>query len=378
VSYELTAERKALVGMVRNFVEMEVIPNAPRWDAEGRFPLEAVLTMGELGLFGITFPERYGGGGGDFTSFCLAVEEIARGDSSLAITLSAAVGLGANPIYRFGNEQQRLQYLPDMCAGRRLGAFGLTEPDTGSDAKAIKTRAERIPDGWRITGSKAYITNSGTPITSVITVAARCSEGITSYLVPAGSKGLVVEPGYRKLGWRASDTHGLNFQGVEVPDSNVLGSVGGGLSQFLAILDDGRISIAALAVGLTRACLDAALLWAKNRNAFGSQIGRYQGIAFKLADMKTKLEAARHLVYYAASLKDSGKPYKSEAAMAKLFATEAAVDAARDAVQIFGGAGFIEESPVARFFRDSKILEIGEGTSEIQRIVIARSLGLPV
>ncbi len=378
VHQEFSEVQLQLAATVADFVSSEVLPNAGAWDEEHRFPIEQVRMMGEMGLFGIVFPEEYGGGAGDFTSFCLAVEELAKGDASIAITLSAGVGLGANPIYQFGGEEQRQRWLPQLCTGSALAAFGLTEPDAGSDAGATQSRAERTGSGWRISGSKAYITNSGTEMTKVITVTARTGQGISAFVIPAGAPGLTVEPAYRKLGWHASDTHGLTLDGVEVGEESLLGEEGRGFRQFLAILDDGRISVAALALGQAEACLRESLAYAKTRNAFGGPIGRFQAIAFKIADMETAIEAARALVYRAAGLKDHGAPFKKEAAVAKLFATEAAVAAAREAVQIFGGAGFIEESPVARYFRDSKILEIGEGTSEIQRMVIARSLGLPV
>jgi short/branched chain acyl-CoA dehydrogenase len=381
VDFELSAEQEAFRAVVREFAEQEIAPHSARWDAEERFPLEAVAKMGELGLFGLPFPEAYGGSDSDFTTLCLAIEELARVDPSVAITLSAGVGLGANPIYRFGTEEQRLAYLPDLCAGRALGAFGLTEPDAGSDAGATRTRAvlDEQAGEWVIDGAKAFITNSGTPITSVITVAARTGpEGVSTILVPAGTPGLVVEPPYRKLGWRASDTHGLRFEGCRVPEHHLLGERGRGLAQLLSILDDGRIAIAALALGMAEACLEQAVAYAKDRQAFGGPIGRYQAVAFKCADLAVAVEAARALTYKAAWLKDRGRPTREAAAVAKLFATEAAVTATREATQVFGGAGFLEETPVARFYRDAKVLEIGEGTSEIQRLVISRGLGLPL
>jgi alkylation response protein AidB-like acyl-CoA dehydrogenase len=340
--------------------------------------------MGELGLFGLPFPVEYGGSGADFTTFCLAVEELGRVDSSMAITLSAGVGLGANPIFAFGTEEQRRRWLPPLCAGEALAAFGLTEPDAGSDAGATRTRGrfDASSGEWVIDGAKAFITNSGTPITSMITVTARTESearpGISAIVVPAGTPGLVVEPPYRKMGWHASDTHGLVLDGCRVPSDHLLGGQGQGLAQFLAILDGGRIAIAALAVGLAQACLEQSLAHARSRESFGGPIGRHQAIAFKIADMAVAVECARTLTYKAAWLKDHGRPVKEVAAMAKLYATEAAVVATREATQIFGGAGFLDESPVARYYRDAKILEIGEGTSEVQRLVIGRSLGLPV
>lgn len=378
MSVEFSEEHEQLRAVVADFVVHEVAPHAADWDREERFPLEAVRQMGELGLFGIPFPSAYGGGDGDFTSLCIAIEEIAKADSSLAITLSAGVGLGASPIYRFGTEEQRQRWLPALARGEALGAFGLTEPEVGSDAGATRTRAERRSGGWRITGEKAYITNSGTPITSIITVTARASEGVSAFIVPVGTPGLEVLPAYRKLGWHASDTHGVVLDGVEVPDDALLGAPGRGFAQFLATLDEGRVAIAALALGLQEACLREALAWATTRNAFGGPIGRFQAVAFKLADLEVAIEASRQLVYRAAWLRDHNRPFSREAAIAKLYTSEAAVTAAREAVQILGGAGFIEDSAVARHYRDAKILEIGEGTSEIQRLVIARSLGLEV
>jgi len=379
VDLDLTPEQEDFRKVVRDFAEREIAPHAEEWDRDHIFPVDTVLAMGELGLFGLPFPEEYGGGGADLTTLCLAIEELARVDSSMAITLEAGVGLGANPVFRFGTEEQRQQWLPDLCAGRALGAFGLTEPDGGSDAGATKTRATLDGDEWVIDGSKAFITNSGTPITSIITVTASTGPGeISSIVVPSGTPGLVVEPPYRKMGWHASDTHGLVFDGCRVPAENLLGERGQGLRNFLAILDDGRVAIAALAVGLAQACLEQSVSYAKERHAFGGPIGRYQAVAFKCADLAVGVENARTLTYKAAWLKDQGRPFKQAAAMAKLYATELAVTATREATQIFGGYGFMDETPVARFYRDAKILEIGEGTSEVQRLVISRELGLPI
>jgi butyryl-CoA dehydrogenase len=384
MDFELSEEQEAFRKVVREFAEAEIAPQAEEWDRTHHFPVDVVRAMGELGLFGLPFPIEHGGSGADFTTFCLAVEELGRVDSSMAITLSAGVGLGANPIFTFGTEEQRRRWLPALCAGETLAAFGLTEPDAGSDAGATRTRA-RLDDStgeWVIDGAKAFITNSGTPITSLITVTARTEQGgrkgISAIVVPTGTPGLVVEPPYRKMGWRASDTHGLVLDDCRVPSDHLLGGQGQGLAQFLAILDGGRIAIAALAVGLTQACLDLSLAHATSRQAFGGPIGRHQAIAFKCADMAVELECARALTYKAAWLKDQGRPVKQAAAMAKLRASEAAVVATREATQIFGGAGFIDESPVSRFYRDAKVLEIGEGTSEVQRLVISRGLGLPV
>ena len=378
MDFDLSDEQEAFRKVVRDFARSEIAPHAEQWDRDHVFPLETVKAMGQLGLFGLPFPEEYGGSGSDFTTMCLVVEELARVDSSMAVTVEAGVGLGANPIYQFGSEEQRQTWLPDLCAGRALGAFGLTEPDAGSDAGGTRTRAVLDDGGWVLDGSKAFITNSGTPITSVITVTARTDHGISAFLVPAGTPGLVVEPAYRKMGWHASDTHGLRLEGCRIPEANLLGESGRGFAQFLAILDDGRVAIAALALGLAEACLEQSVAYAQQRQAFGGPIGRNQAVAFKCADLAVAVDNARHLVYRAAWLKDHGRPFKQAAAMAKLYATEAAVTATREATQIFGGYGFMDETPVSRFYRDAKILEIGEGTSEIQRLVVARGLGLPV
>ncbi|MDQ1444929.1 MAG: short-chain 2-methylacyl-CoA dehydrogenase [Acidimicrobiaceae bacterium] len=381
MDFDLSSEQEAFRKVVRDFAEAEIAPHAEAWDRDHVFPVDTVLAMGELGLFGLPFPEEYGGSGADFTTLCLAIEELGRIDQSMGITLEAGVGLGANPIYTFGTETQRQQWLPDLCAGRKLAAFGLTEPDAGSDAGATRTKAvsDDAADEWVIDGAKAFITNSGTAITSLVTITARTGPGeVSSIVVPAGTPGFEVEPPYRKMGWHASDTHGLRFEGCRVPAANLLGERGRGFKQFLAILDEGRVAIAALAVGLAQACLEHSLAYAKERNAFGGPIGRYQAVAFKCADMAVMVENARNLTYKAAWLKDHGRPFKQAAAMAKLYSTEAAVTATREATQIFGGYGFIDETPVTRFYRDAKILEIGEGTSEIQRLVISRQLGLPI
>ena len=380
MDFELSPEQEQFRKVVRDFAETAVAPHAEQWDRDHTFPTETVLAMGELGLFGLPFAEEYGGSGADFTTLCIAIEELARVDHSIAITLSAGVGLGAGPIARFGTEAQKQEWLPDLCAGRKLGAFGLTEPDGGSDAGATRTKAKQDGGDWVLNGEKAFITNSGTDITSVITVTARTNETgeISAILVPAGTPGLIVQPPYRKVGWHASDTHGLTLDDCRVPEENLLGERGAGFKQFLATLDEGRIAIAALALGCIESCAELSTQYAKDRNAFGKPIGSKQAIAFKCADLEVMAEAARNLVYKAAWLKDQGRPFKQAAAIAKLYATEAAVTATREATQIFGGYGFVDESPVARFYRDSKILEIGEGTSEIQRLVISRSLGLPV
>ena len=380
---EFTEEQEALRRVVRDFAESEIAPHAERWDAEHTFPVDVVRRMGELGLFGIPFPEEYGGGGADLTTLCIAIEEIARVDQSLAITLEAGVGLGASPIHRFGTEEQRQRWLPDLCAGRALAAFGLTEPDAGSDAGGTRTTARLEGGEWVIDGEKAFITNSGTEITSLVTITARTGEGagrpeISTIVVPAGTPGLTVQPPYRKMGWHASDTHGLTFSGCRVPEDHLLGQRGRGYAQFLEILDEGRIAIAALAVGVIRCCLEQSVAYAGERHAFGRPIGSNQAVAFSCADLAVMAETAALLTYQAAWLRDTGRPFKRQAAMAKLYATEAAVTATRAATQIFGGYGFMDETPVARHYRDAKILEIGEGTSEIQRLVIARDLGLPV
>ena len=379
MDFDLSEEQEAFRKVVREFAEAEIAPHAEEWDRDHTFPVDTVLAMGELGLFGLPFPEEYGGSDADFTTVCIAIEELGRIDSSMAITLSAGVGLGASPIYKFGTEEQKAQWLPDLCAGRALAAFGLTEPDAGSDAGATRTRAQRDGDEWVIDGAKAFITNSGTPITSLITVTARTGRNeISAFIVPAGTPGLTVEQPYRKMGWHASDTHGLLLEGVRVPAANLLGEQGAGFRQFLEILDGGRVAIAALAVGLAQGCLEQSVAYAKERQAFGGPIGRNQAIAFKCSDMAVAVEQARLMTYKAAWLRDQGRPFRQEAAMAKLFATEAAVTATREATQVFGGYGFIDETPVSRFYRDAKILELGEGTSEIQRLVLARGLGLPV
>jgi short-chain 2-methylacyl-CoA dehydrogenase len=380
VDFDLSEEHEAFRAVVRDFAEQEIAPQAERWDRDHEFPVEAVHAMGRLGLFGLPFPEEYGGSDADFTTLCVAIEEVARVDSSMAITLEAAVGLGAAPIATYGTEEQRQQWLPDLCAGRTLAGFGLTEPDAGSDAGASRTRARRDGDDWVIDGAKAFITNSGTPITSLVTVTARtgAAREITAIVVPTGTPGFTVDPPYRKMGWHASDTHPLTFTDCRVPVANTLGVEGDGFRQFLAALDDGRIAIAAVAVGLAQACLEQSVQYAGVRMAFGAPIGANQGVAFRCADLAVMVENARLLTYKAAWLKDVGRPFKQAAAMAKLYATEAAVDATRHATQIFGGAGFMDETPVSRYYRDAKVLEIGEGTSEIQRLVIGRELGLPV
>jgi len=382
MSFELSEDHESFRKVVREFAEKEIAPHVAAWDRDHYFPVELVRKMGDLGLFGLAVPEEYGGAGGDFTSVCVAIEELGRVDQSIGITLEAGMGLGINPILSFGTEEQKQQWIPELAAGRSLAAFGLTEPEAGSDAGATKTRADLVGGEWVINGAKSFITNSGTPITSVVTVTARTgADEISAIMVPAGTAGLTVQPAYDKLGWHISDTHGLSFSDCRVPESNLLGTRGNGFRQFLAVLDDGRIAISALAVGLAQACLDLCVRYAGERHTFGAPIGSRQGVAFQVSDLAVSVEAARLLTYKAAFLKDAGRPaadVKQAAAIAKLYSSEAAVTATRIATQVFGGNGFMEEFPVARFYRDAKILEIGEGTSEVQRLVIARGLGLPV
>ncbi|HEY0950471.1 acyl-CoA dehydrogenase family protein [Nocardioides sp.] len=393
-SYELSAEHEAFRRSVREFAEAEIAPHAAQWDRDHHFPVDVVRKMGALGLFGLTAPEEYGGAGddGDFTSLCVAIEEIGRVDQSLGITLEAAVGLGINPILSYGTDDQRRTWLPDLVAGERLAGFGLTEPGAGSDAGATRTRAVLEDGEWVVNGSKQFITNSGSELTSLVTVTARTgtrengSAEISTIIVPSGTPGFTAEKAYDKLGWHASDTHPLTLEDVRVPEANLLGERGRGYAQFLATLDDGRVAIAALAVGCIQACLDLSVEYAGDRQTFGGPIGRKQGVAFQIADLEVMLHASRLLTYRAAAMKDSQrdgggasmKDFKQAAAVAKLYATESAVTATRIATQVFGGYGFMEEYPVTRFYRDAKVLEIGEGTSEVQRMLIARGLGLPV
>jgi alkylation response protein AidB-like acyl-CoA dehydrogenase len=381
MDFDLAPEQQDFQKTVRAFVDDAIRPHAERWDEEGELPLDAVKQMGDLGLFGLPFPEEYGGSGADFLTLCLAIEEIARVDSSLAITLEAGVGLGAMPVYRFGNDQQKKELLPPLAAGTNLAGFGLTEPGGGSDAGATKTTARRDGGEGGINGSKSLITKAGTAITSFVTVRAVTDQvdgkkEISAIIVPSGTPGFEVGKPYRKMGWHHSDTRELSFTDCRVPEANLLGDIGTGFKNFLKILNDGRIAIAALAVGLAQGCVDESIKYAQERTAFGQAIGKFQAIQFKIADMALKTEFARQGYYRAAWLAERGRPYTKEAAMAKLYASEIAVDVAREAVQIHGGYGYIEEFPVCRHFRDSKILEIGEGTSEVMRILIARELGL--
>ncbi|MDQ1709430.1 MAG: short-chain 2-methylacyl-CoA dehydrogenase [Frankiaceae bacterium] len=386
VDFALSDEHEAFRRTVEQFARDVVAPRATEMDATGDFPYDIVKAMGELGLFGLPFPEEYGGMGGDYFAVCLALEELARVDSSVAITLEAAVSLGAMPVFRFGTEEQKQAWLPSLCAGESLAAFGLTEPGGGSDAGATKTTARRDGDEWVINGTKVFITNSGTRITSLVTVTAVTGEStdakghpkkeISSFLVPVPCDGFHAAPPYSKVGWHASDTHEIVFNDVRVPAANLLGDIGRGYANFLSILDEGRIAIAALAVGLAQGCVDESVKYAKERQAFGGPIARFQAIAFKIADMELRAQTARLAYYNAAAKMMSGQPFKKESAIAKLYASECAMDNAREATQVHGGYGFINDFPVARFYRDAKILEIGEGTSEVQRLLIARELGL--
>jgi len=387
MSFELSAEHKAFRHSVREFANAEIAPDIAAWDKARHFPIDVIRQMGELGLFGLTAPEEFGGAGGDFTSLCVAIEELGRVDQAIGITLEAAVGLGISPILTFGTQEQKEQWLPDLVAGKALAGFGLTEPGAGSDAGATKTRAVLDGGDWVVNGSKQFITNSGSEITSLVTVTARTGdrEGgrpeVSTIIVPSGTPGFVAEPAYDKLGWHCSDTHPLTFTDARVSEGNLLGERGRGFAQFLATLDDGRVAIAALAVGCIQACLELCTQYSLDRTTFGKPIGAKQGVAFQIADLAVMAEAARALTYKAAAMKDAGAPmkeFKQAAAIAKLYTSESAVTATRIATQVFGGYGFMEEYPVARFYRDAKILEIGEGTSEVQRMLIARNLGLPV
>jgi len=383
VSYRLDEEQEALRQTVADFAREVVAPVISGYYERAEFPYDIIDRMAKLGLFGLPFPEEFGGMGGDHFALCLALEELARIDSSVAITLEAAVALGAMPIYRFGSAEQRRRWLPDLCAGNRLAAFGLTEAGGGSDIPGgMRTTARLTGGDWVIDGSKALITNSGTSITSLVTVLAITgsrSDGrreISSIIVPAGTPGLTIGPDYSKVGWCASDTRELAFTACRVPADHLLGERGRGYAQFMQILDEGRIAIAALAVGLAQGCVDECLRYAGERAAFGHRLGHYQAIQFKLADMAVRAQTARLAWYDASARLVAGEPVKKAAAIAKLTASNAAMDNARDATQIFGGYGFMNEFPVARFYRDAKVLEIGEGTSEVQRMIIARELGL--
>ena len=383
MSVMLSPEHEALRATVERFAQAEVAPVIGGMYEREEFPYEIVAKMGKMGLVGLPFPEEYGGMGGDYFAFCLALEELARVDSSVAITLEAGVGLGAMPIFRFGTETQKQEWLPRLCQGRALGAFGLTEPGGGSDAGATRATARVENDEWVINGTKSFITNSGTDITALVTVTAVTGRGeggraeISAIMVPAGTRGFTVSKKYSKVGWLASDTHELSFDDCRVPAANLLGERGRGYAQFLSILDEGRIAIAALSVGLAQGCIDESLRYMGEREAFGHKIGEYQVLQFKLADMEARTHVARLAYRDAAARLLEGLPFKKEAAVAKLVSSDAAMVNAREATQIFGGYGFMNETPVGRFYRDAKILEIGEGTSEVQRMLIARELGLP-
>jgi short-chain 2-methylacyl-CoA dehydrogenase len=382
ISFRLSDEHEELRLTVAEFARDVVAPVIGDFYERREFPYEIVARMGKLGLFGLPFPEEYGGMGGDFFAFCLALHELGRVDSSVAITLEAGVALGAMPIYRFGDAEQRARWLPDLCRGERLAAFGLTEPGGGSDIPGgMRTTARLDGEDWVIDGSKAFITNAGTSITSVVTVLAITggSHGrreISAIIVPSATPGFTVGPEYSKVGWCASDTRELAFASCRVPEANLLGERGRGYAQFLQTLDEGRVAIAALSAGLAQGCVDECLRYAGERSAFGHRLSHYQDIQFKIADMDVRAHGARIAWYDAAARIAAGEPFKKEAAIAKLTASNAAMDNARDATQIFGGYGFMNEFPVARFYRDAKVLEIGEGTSEVQRMIIARQLGL--
>jgi short/branched chain acyl-CoA dehydrogenase len=381
----LPKEYEDLRATVADFARTVVAPVSAKHDEEHSFPYEVVAKMGEMGLFGLPFPEEYGGMGGDYFALSLALEELGKVDQSVAITLEAGASLGAMPIYRFGTEEQKQKWLPDLVAGRALAGFGLTEPGAGSDAGSTRTTA-RVDNGeWVINGTKQFITNSGTDITSLVTVsavtgtigdAANGKKEISTIVVPSGTPGFTVEPVYNKVGWNASDTHPLTFADARVPEENLLGAQGTGYANFLSILDEGRIAIAALSTGAAQGCVDESVKYSKERQSFGQPIGSYQAISFKIARMEARAHVARTAYYDAAAKMLAGKPFKKEAAIAKMIASEAAMDNARDATQIHGGYGFMNEYPVARHYRDSKILEIGEGTTEVQLMLIARSLGL--
>jgi alkylation response protein AidB-like acyl-CoA dehydrogenase len=383
--YGLTDEEQKLSDDVRDFADNVVAPAAYEYDTKRELPYQIIAQMGEMGLFGLPFPREYGGCGKDYFQLCLAIEQLSRADQSIGVTLEAGVGLGMMPIFRNGSEEQRLRWLPDLAAGRALAGFGLTEADAGSDAGGTKTTA-RVENGdWVIDGSKQFITNSGSRITSLVSVLAvtgklkrkdgSTKKELTAIIVPSGTPGFTVEPSYDKVGWHTSDTHPLTFEGVRVPVDNTLGERGKGFANFLETLDEGRVAFAALCTGAAQGCLEEALRYAKTRNVFGHPIGENQHISFKIARMQARVHAARLAYYDAAKRIVAGKPFTMQASLAKLISSEAAMDNARDATQIFGGYGFLNESPVARHYRDSKILEIGEGTTEVQLMVITRELG---
>jgi short/branched chain acyl-CoA dehydrogenase len=375
-NYDLSAEHELVRRTVREFAEERVAPVAEELDREHRFPYELVAELAGLGLMGMTIPEQYGGAGTDTLSYAIAIEELTRVDSSVAITVAAHHSLGTLPIYLFGTEEQKTEWLPPLASGERLAAFGLTEADAGSDAGATRTRAELRDGEWVINGSKMFITNAGTDITSCVTITALTGEGeVSNLIVPNGAPGYEVAPPMQKLGWRASDTRELSFRDVRVPEKNLLGPRGKGFQQFLEILDGGRISVAAMGVGLAQGAYDLSAQYAKERRQFGRPIAEFQAVQFALADIATEVEAGRSMVYKAAWVKDQGRPFGKEAAMAKLYTGELSNRAANAALQIHGGYGFMDEFPISRLYRDQKILEIGEGTNEVQRMVIAKHLG---
>src|SRR5918992_1158083 len=377
VDLDLSHEHELVRDTVREFAREKVAPVAEELDREHRFPYDLVAELAELGLMGMTVPEEYGGAGADTVSYAIAIEELTRVDSSVAITVAAHHSLGTLPIYYFGSEEQKRQWLPDLASGRKLAAFGLTEPGAGSDAGATRTTAELRDGQWVVNGSKMFITNAGTDITACVTITAPTGEAqISNLIVANGTPGYEIAAPMQKLGWRASDTRELSFRDCRVPEGNLLGPRGQGFRQFLEILDGGRISVAAMGVGLAQGAYDLAASYARERQQFGKPIARFQAVQFALADMATEIEAGRTMVYKAAWLKDQGRPFAKEAAMAKLYTGELSHRVANAALQIHGGYGFMEESPIARLYRDQKILEIGEGTNEVQRMVIARHLGL--
>jgi len=383
--FDLTDEQSRLRDEVREFADTVVAPAAYEYDTKRELPYDIIASMGEMGLFGLPFPVEYGGRGKDYFSLCLAVEQLSRADQSIAVTLEAGVGLGAMPIYRSGTEEQKQEWLPMLASGSALAGFGLTEADAGSDAAGTKTTARLEGGEWVIDGTKQFITNSGSRITRLVTITAVTGESLradgsvkkelTAILVPSGTAGFTVEPAYDKVGWHTSDTHPLTLRDVRVPAANMLGERGRGFANFIQTLDEGRVAFAALCTGAAQGCLEEAIRYAGSRNVFGRAIGQNQHIAFTLARMQARVHAARLAWYDAARKLDAGQPFKMEASMAKLIGSEAAMDNARDATQIFGGYGFMNENPVARHYRDSKILEIGEGTTEVQLMVIARELG---
>jgi len=380
--YALDDEQEAFRRTVEQFAREVVAPKAAAYDESEEFPYDVVAQMAQMGLFGLPLPEEYGGMGGDYFALCLALEELARADSSVAITLEAGVSLGIMPVYRFGTEAQKREWLPMLASGNALGAFGLTEPGGGSDAGATRTTARLDGDEWVLNGSKCFITNAGTDITRLVTATAvtgtreNGKKEISSILIPVPRQGFSASKKYSKVGWHASDTRELSFDDCRVPAANMLGARGRGFANFLSILDEGRVAISALSVGLAQACVDESVRYASDRSAFGHNIGHYQGIQFQIADMATRTHLARLAYYDAAARLVAGKPFATQAAMTKLYSSQIAVDNARTATQIFGGYGFMNEYPVARHWRDSKILEIGEGTSEVQRMLIARELGV--